>query len=168
MDVEDRGASLWERDLPLIMFRNRIQLRRWAARMLAVWLCGVAIGVAHACFAPALADSGEPRAKNFADGGAATQQVEHARASHHAEPDGPVANHGSPSKPNCQDFCAKSAVAIPPLKTTLDDIYGHALPPSATAMVVAPPAPLPDPLLPPRRDGAVAPPITIAFLRLAL
>ncbi|MCW5659969.1 MAG: hypothetical protein KIT60_19895 [Burkholderiaceae bacterium] len=167
MEVEDRGASLCERDLPLIMFRNRIQLRRWAARMLAVWLCGVAIGVAHACFAPAFADSGEPQARNFADGGAATQRVEHAHASHHAEPDGPVAHHGSPSKPNCQDFCAKSAVAIPPLKTALDDL-GHALPPPATAMVVAPPAPVPDPLLPPRRDGAAAPPITIAFLRLAL
>jgi hypothetical protein len=150
------------------MFRSRNQIRRWAARMLVVWLCGVAIGVAHACFVPAFADSGEHRAKNFADGDAVTQQVEHAHASHHAESDGPPSHHGSPGKPNCQDFCDKSAVSILPLKTVLDDLYGHALPPSASAIVVAFPAASPDHLLLPRRDGAVAPPITIEFLRLAL
>jgi hypothetical protein len=154
--------------LPVVMFRNRSQLRRWAARMLFVWLCGVAIGVAHACFAPAFADLGDVRAEPVAHGNVASQQVEHTRTSHHAEPDGLLPQHDSLGKPNCQDFCEKSAVSIPPLKTALDDLYGYALPPSASAIAVAFPAASPDHLLLPRRDGGLALPITIAFLRLAL
>lgn len=136
--------------------------------MLFVWLCGVAIGVAHACFAPAFADIGDVRAEPVARGDAASQQVEHARASHHAGTDGVLPQHDSLGKPNCQEFCEKSAVSIAPLKTALDDLYGYALPPSASVNAVAFPVASPDHLFLPRRDGGLALPITIAFLRLAL
>jgi len=136
--------------------------------MLFVWLCGVAIGVAHACFAPTLADSSGMRAKPVAVGDAVSQQIEHARTSHHAEHDGPLPGHDSLGKPNCQDFCDKSAVSIPPLKTALDDLHGSALPSTASAIAIAFPAASPDHLLLPRRDGGLASPITILFLRLAL
>jgi hypothetical protein len=75
---------------------------------------------------------------------------------------------GSLSQANCQDFCDKAAVSIPPLKSALDDDQLHAVI-APTAMTVVPmPAFAPVQLRVPRRDGVLAPPIPIAFLRLAL
>jgi hypothetical protein len=59
-------------------------------------------------------------------------------------------------------------VSIPPLKSALDDDQLHAVI-APTAMTVVPmPAFAPVQLRVPRRDGVLAPPIPIAFLRLAL
>jgi hypothetical protein len=85
--------------------------------------------------------------------------------SHHAE--GAV-HQGSLAKTNCQDFCGKAKVSIPPLKSVLGDAQSDAVI-AATAVTVLPmPALVPAPLWVPRRDGVQAPPIPIAFLRLAL
>ena len=43
------------------MFRYRCQLRRWAARVLFLWLLGVASGGVNACLGPSLADGNGQR-----------------------------------------------------------------------------------------------------------
>jgi hypothetical protein len=155
------------------MFRHRRQLRRWAARMLVLWLFGVGVGMANACLAP--------HAVGLPDGPVRTSaaaEVSHPGAdadrhalhpgSHHSH-DAQGADHDGPTaSPNCQDFCDKVAVSMPPLKSALDQLQGHALPASA-ASTAAPVAPVlwVQPRMP-RRHGAWAPPIPISFLRLAL
>ncbi len=130
------------------MFRHRRQLRLWAVRLLLAWLFGMGAGVANACLVAGAAELG------------AHLQTNMEADSHHEQ---------VPGKSNCQDFCEKSAVSMCPMKSVLDDVHGPALPPSALAVVLEVPAPLPDPVLLPRRDGVLAhPPITITLLRLAL
>lgn len=154
------------------MFWDRSQLRRWAARMLVLWVLGVVTGVAHACLAPNLAGLSSRStgvvAVDSKPGAVVPDEVHHGSHQKQISLDGLFAHHDGAGKSSCQDFCEKSSISIPPLKTALDDLQGQALPPSASAMAVAPPAVLPDELLLPRRDGGLAPPITIAFLRLAL
>ena len=156
------------------MFRHRQQLRRWAARVLLMWLFGVGAGVANACIttgqvAPAVA---------VASHLVAVADAHHNVVSHdHVQADGgslpsqidDVPTHlGNLSKANCQDFCDKATVSIPPLKSALDDVQSHAVI-AVTAVTVLPmPAFAPVQLRVPRRDGVQAPPIPIAFLRLAL
>lgn len=140
--------------------------------MLFVWLFGFALGVVHACLAPTSADpGGAERSLPAAAGDAAARQLGAEQASHHAGTDGMQdrAHDDSPGCSDCQALCEKSADPIPALVSVPDDLHADALPPSATVLTVAPLAAPPDPLLPtPHRDGAVGPPITIAFLRLAL
>lgn len=139
------------------MFRHRQPLRRWAALLLLLWLFGVGAGVANACLAPSLVPSSGPAAGH-----------DHAGAGHasgHESGDhGPV----SPAEANCQDFCDKSTVSVTPLKSAVGEVDAHALPPQVAATVLqVPAAPAALPWVP-RRDGGLAPPIPIAFLRLAL
>ena len=72
------------------------------------------------------------------------------------------------SKANCQDFCDKATVSIPPLKSALDDVQSHAAIATAVASVLPMPAIAPVHSWVRRRDGVKSPPIPIAFLRLAL
>jgi hypothetical protein len=133
------------------MFRHRQQLRRWAARVLFLWLFGVATSVANACFTTVQA-----------------VPVAASAASHQVDGDDAAGHHGSLAKTNCQDFCGKASVTIPLLKSALDDVQSHAL--VATATTVTLPMPAFAPVQPwvPRMDGARSPPIPITFLRLAL
>lgn len=150
------------------MFRHRQPLRRWAAFALLLWLFGVGAGVAHACLTLGLSAPG-----NGPDGSATRSEVVHedtavaasagchgAGQAHHDD--------GVPGKTNCQDFCDKASVSIPPLKAALDDVLGAALLFPAVAGVVPVPALAPVQAWVPRRSGVGAPPIHIAFLRLTL
>ena len=154
------------------MFRNRRQLRRWATRVLLLWLFGVAAGVAHACLAPNLVGLSEgalssPDAARVAHHDAGAAQVPHhgPAASEAARTPG---EHEPAANLNCQDFCDKATVSMPQQKSTLDDVHGAALPPrTASAVLAVPDLPRARPWVP-RRDGVWSPPIPIAFLRLAL
>jgi hypothetical protein len=156
------------------MFRHRQQLRQWAARVLLLWLFGIAAGVANACIAteqvtPVAAAASSVAA--VADAHFDAVGHDHAQAdglglaSHHADDSTHIANL---SKANCQDFCDKATVSIPPVKSALDDVQSHAVI-AMTAMTVVPmPAFVPVQLPVPRREDVLVPPIPIAFLRLAL
>ncbi|MDP1900360.1 MAG: hypothetical protein Q8K96_07890 [Rubrivivax sp.] len=156
------------------MFQHRQQLRRWAARVLLLWLFGVGIGVAHACLTPSLAGLGGELAAMSMDVDAVPHEVAAPQGAHHPGADQPGHHEradGEPAssvKSNCQDFCDKASVSIPPLKAALDDALGHGLPPMAAAAVLPVPAFQPVQWWVPRRDGVAAPPVPIAFLRLTL
>lgn len=128
------------------MFRHRRHLHRWACRLVVLWLFGIAAGVAHACMVADLARTD-------------VQQL--------AAAAGP-ADAASDCTANCQNFCVKSSVSIPTVKTAGDDAGGHGLPPPAVLAGL----PMPDAPAAQRwtlgLEGGHAPPITIAFLRLAL
>jgi len=141
------------------MFRHRQPLRRWATLVLLLWLFGVGAGVAHACLAPSLVAPGEGSEATPAQ--VAAVDGCHGSAQGHADD-------GVPGKTNCQDFCDKASVSIPPLKAALDDVLGAALLFPSVAAVVPVSAFAPVQAGVPRRDGVWAPPIHIALLRLAL
>lgn len=149
------------------MFRYRHQLRRWAARVLLLWLFGVGAGIANACITTG----------QVAPGAAVANHLVAVVAHGHAQADGaglPSQSEDAPthlgnlSKANCQDLCDKATVSIPPLKSALDDIQSHAVIAMTAVTVLPMPAFVPLQLQVPRRDGVLAPPILIAFLRLAL
>lgn len=154
------------------MFRRPQQLRRWALRVLLVWLFGLGLGVANACLA----------AQQFAGGGetfhgkAEVQAAEFAAApagcEHHsvAAPDQSRHDPGDSSpKSNCESFCERAGVTIPPQKSVLDNYQLHVLPlPMVAALTVPPSVDVSADVGAPRRDGARPLPIPIAFLRLAL
>ena len=150
------------------MFRHRRQLRQWAARVLLLWLFGMGVGVANGCLA-----AGGPTAAHGAavveahPHAAGTAGDGHQHASHAPHP-ADCDHQGAPAKRNCQDFCDKTTMSIPPLKSALDHAEGPALAPREIAMACPHAASTDDRTWEPRRDGALAPPITIAFLRLAL
>jgi len=155
------------------MFSHRQQLRRWATCLLVLWLFGVGIGIANACMAPHAAGpaDGSVRMSTAAEvshpGAGEDRDAGHSGPHHSHEAEG--ADRGGPTaSANCQDFCDKVAVSMPPLKSTLDQVQGQALLPSA-ASTTAPVAPLlwVQPWMP-RRHAVWAPPIPISFLRLAL
>lgn len=156
------------------MFLHRHQLRRWAARVLLVWLFGVAAGVANACLAPAWDGHHAQASVNVpaVDSGHDEAEMPLGHEAHDgatSERSGAADHGGLPAKANCQDFCQKSTVSIPPVKSALDQFDAHALAPLAIATVLPVPAFQPEQFWLPRRDGGLAPPpITIAFLRLAL
>lgn len=156
------------------MFRYPHQVRRWAARVLVLWLFGLGLSIANACLttgqaAPAAATESHR---------VAVVEVHHDVAFHdHAQADVDVlplqsadaqVHHGSLAKTNCQDFCGKATVSIPALKLGLDDVQSHVVIATAAVTVLPMPAVAPVLLWVPRRDGVQAPPIPIAFLRLAL
>lgn len=143
------------------MFRHRAQLRRWAAGVLVLWLFGVMSGVAHACLAQDASGTATASADVAAvmDSGHDTvhSKASPAQRSHHDQPGGA----------NCQDFCQKSGLSIPPLKA-LDNLLNPAVLPPAPPIAVLPPVAVPDHLAVPLAEGGQPPPIPIAFLRLAL
>lgn len=152
----------------MLRHRHRQPLRRWAAHVLFLWLFGVVAGVANACLIPALNAPAEH-----------TAQVEdQAPSPHH----GDVINSSTTSlvgnqvpggdessgTANCLDFCDKASISIPPLKSALDDGQAQALAPPALPTILPVPAFVPIRQQPLRRIDVAAPPIPIAFLRLAL
>jgi len=146
------------------MFGNRRQLRRWAVRVLLMWLFGVATGVANACLVQVSSDLG-PAAIEHAGKAERAQHLAGAQASanQHAKDD----DEAGAGKANCQDFCEKAAVSAPGLKSPFDSFDVGPAPVFAS---MAMPAPTAVSLLQPaaRFDGRGAPPILIAFRRLAL
>jgi hypothetical protein len=161
-------------DQSTAMFRHRQQLRRWAARVLLLWLFGVGAGIANACITTGQAAPVAAAASHLV---AAVETHYDAVTHDHAQADGSglpshgsdlPAHQGSLSKVNCLDLCDKATVSIPPQKSALDEVQSHAVI-AATALTVLPmPAFAPVQLWVPRRDGVQAPPIPIAFLRLTL
>lgn len=154
------------------MFCHRNQIRRWAARVLLLWLLGVGVGVANACLAPVAAGLAGPDMASAVGQASPSTAVPAAEASHHGAHhglhDGGKAQPASHAKSNCQDFCEKARVTIPPLKVAPGDLQGLALPPATVAVVL--PAPVFQPVQSwlPRRDGVATLPIALAFVRLAL
>ena len=170
------------------MFQHRRALRRLATQVLLLWVFALAAGIANACVPNLAGVTGATgsggalqRAANagpFLDT-AADEDEAAAPAPCHAVADAALADrsdsndgaghHGNFAKANCQDFCAKTSVSIPASKTALDDLQAHAIVATATAAAIPAPAFVPVQPRVPRRDGAQgAPPILIAFLRLAL
>lgn len=156
------------------MFRHRRQLRQWAARVLLLWLFGIAAGVANACITTEKVTPVAAATSHLAE----AVEVHHDVVAHdHVQSEGVgLSSHGaddsthiaSLSKANCQDFCDKATVSIPPVKSALDDSQSHAVIAMTAVTVLPMPAFVPVQLRMPRRDGVLAPPIPIAFLRLAL
>jgi hypothetical protein len=136
----------------IFMFRHRQLLRRWAARLLVLWLLGVGISVANAC---------------LTSGVATPDHVAHS-TSPALHGGGATAHHGSLVTANCQDFCAKVTVSVPLLKAALDDVQAHAMGPIQIGPAVPVPAEAPVQPWKPRQDTVLALPIAIAYLRLAL
>lgn len=142
--------------------------------MLLLWLFGVAVSMANACLATV---------PTIPVASAASHQVDalgmgHEATTHQHEPlesaalpahsDDAAAHHRSLAKANCQDFCGKATVTIPPLKSALDDAQSQALVAAATTVALPMPTFAPVQRWVPRRDGVRSPPIPIPFLRLAL
>lgn len=154
------------------MFRHRQQLRRWAARVLVFWLFGLGGSIANACLITGQSAPVVATVSQLVEAVEAHHDVaSHGHGASEALPahSGQAAVHeGSLAKANCQDFCDKATVSIPPLKSALDDVQFHAAITTAAVTVLPMPAFAPLRLWVPRRDGVRAPPIHIAFLRLAL
>lgn len=152
------------------MFRHRQQLRRWAARLLFLWLFGVGLGIANACLVvPGMVMSAPSHAWRVTDSMASQAHgVEHGMFGWAADDQNASAEPDSQGQPDCVDCCDKASASTPLLKSALDGLQGHAA--VAPAMATALPMLAFEPLQPwmPRRDGVLAPPIPIAFLRLAL
>jgi hypothetical protein len=123
--------------------------------MLFVWVFGIGAGFANACLSTLPTEHT----------GAHPAHASEVAATHH---DGAEDPHASPVNPNCQDFCDRTSVSIPTLKAALDDVQAHALIPQVVATALPVLIFEPVQLRVPRRDGVRAPPIRIAFLRLAL
>ena len=156
------------------MFRHRTQLRRWAARVLLLWLFGVGSGAVNACLAPKLVVPGGLLSGHAAVVGVVSRDAKVARAapchgsSEHHQVVGTADPQGSPGRSTCQDFCDKAAVSIPPLKFALDDVQGHGLLRAVVPVFLAGSPASPIQQWVPRPAGARAPPIPIVFLRMAL
>jgi len=153
------------------MFRRPQQLRRWALRVLLVWLFGLGLGVANACLA----------AQQFAGGDEAFQAVANVQAADDAAAPADCEHHSvavldqswhdqqdSKPKSNCESFCERAGVTIPPQKSVLDNYQFQVLPPPMGALTVPASVDVSADVGAPRRDGARPLPIPIVFLRLAL
>ena len=153
------------------MFRHRRQLHRCAVWVLLLWWFGIGAGFANACLAANMAHLSVPAAVQVV----ALQASDEPTAARAAQPGSQAQPHHSGMghhevalKTNCQDFCDKSAFSMPPLKLALDHAAADA-PLASTVAGACPVAGLaPISLWLPRRHAGRAPPIRIAFLRLAL
>lgn len=144
------------------MFRNRRQLQRWARRLLVFWLVGIAAGVANACVVADRATA-DAQQRSTAMVAAAAMSGSAADSGHQDAP-GDASHAG---KASCQEVCVKSSVAIPPVKSDADTAGGQG-PAPAHVVVALPPDALVVQHWAPGRERGHAPPIAIAFLRLAL
>ena len=157
-----------------MMFRHRQNLRRWAARVLLLWLFGVGAGVANACLGPGPGAMGSLPSVFAGHVGADHHDATAGGLAYGQDPSLAVAHggvggdEGTPIKSNCVDFCDKASISIPPLKSPLDNLQGQALQFAAVSFVQAVSAGLPAHRWDPRPQVHWAPSIHIAFLRLAL
>ena len=112
---------------------NRRQLRRWAERVLLLWVFGLSSGVASACWAgnmarleglqlpPAVA------VKAVQGDGALPECALHSGV--HPQDDAGTGGHEhSGAKTICNAYCDMSALSVSPLKSSLDHSPGPALP----------------------------------------
>jgi hypothetical protein len=147
------------------MFRHRQSLRRWAVRVLFLWLFGLVAATAHACL---VTPPAAPVAAKAVEGRLA--QSHDLEAARHTPNDatGLAADDPQAAHPNCVDFCDKASISITPLKSALDAVqaYGLALPMATTPLRVA--AFAPAPWHAPRQADRWAPPIRVVLVRLAL
>ena len=156
------------------MFCHRQQLRRWATRVLLVWLFGLGIGVANACLAASIFEvarhsiAGSAASAPEHEGTAAEDRSHYAGVTQSVSDEAAADQRGVADKSSCQNFCDRASVSVPPQKSFVDDAHVPALPPPVAATVVPVPAFPPVRVWVARRDAALAPPIPIAFLRLAL
>ena len=153
------------------MFRHRQQLRQWAARVLLLWLFGIGAGFANACITTAPAAAAASHIVAVVDAHHDVVSHDHAQAASAGLPSQSTeapAHLGNLSKANCQDFCDKSAISIPSLKSALDLAQADALLPPVAAILYAVAACEPVQWWSPRRGGVLGLPITITLLRLAL
>jgi hypothetical protein len=140
--------------------------------MLLVWLTGVCLGVAQACVPSAapLADATALPASRLAPHCHAVQVVAAEAGSTWGGDHRAGADPAPPGKSNCQDYCEKSTLSVPPPAKLLD----HGVPDSLVQWSLS--LTLPEP---PTRSATAAqsmrqaddiagPSITIEFLRLAL
>jgi hypothetical protein len=154
------------------MFRRPQQLRRWALRVLLVLLFGIGLGVANACLAAQQFAGGDEAFQATADVKAAGYAAAPAGCEHTSVPVPDQSRHDqhdSSQKSNCESFCERAGVTIPPQKSFLDNYQLHVLPlPMVAALVVPASVDVSADEGETRRDGATPLPIPIAFLRLAL
>lgn len=155
----------------MTMFRHRQQLRRWALRVLLVWLFGLGLGVANACLAAKQFEPGPSTVSATAAASGTAQDVMPEGCDHHVVAASGASQgdpHGTAAKSNCESFCERASVSIAPQKSMLGDLQAHALP--AIARVSSQPLPVdaPVPRWVPCREGVRPRRIAIAFLRLAL
>lgn len=123
--------------------------------MLFVWVFGIGAGFANACLSTLPTEHANLHPAHAAE----------VAGAHHDGDDDP---HGSPVNPNCQVFCDEASVSIPTLKAALDGVQAHALIHQMIVTTLQVPVFGPVQLRVPRWAGVRAPPIPIAFLRLAL
>lgn len=165
------GAYLFEFLNQPLMFRSHRQLRRWALRVLCVWLFGLGLGVANACLAAQQFSGGGDTFQGVVEAQAADIEVAPAGCEHHSVAAPDQSQHGqddSSPKSNCESFCERAGVTIPPQKSALDNYQFHVLPPPMAALTVPASIDVSADVQAPRREGAWPLPIPIAFLRLAL
>lgn len=153
------------------MILRRRQLHRWALRVLFVWLFGLGLGVANACLAAAQFESEPSTLLPTAVASGIAPDAMPEGCVHHAVPG--VSQGGGESqssKSNCESFCERASVSIPPQTSMLGDLQAHAHALAAVALGSVLPAPVNTPVLrwERRRDGVRPQPILITFLRLAL
>lgn len=170
-DADNGPANL---DQPRDMFRHRQQLRQWAARVLLLWLFGIVAGIANACSGTGLVAPVATATSYLVVPEVAHQDAvahDHAKANGAGLPsqnDNAPAYIGNSPKASCQDCCDMAASSIPPLKSARNDIQPQAVVAMAVVTVMQVPTIAPMQLWVPRRDGVLAPPVPMPFLRLAL
>ena len=154
------------------MFRHQHQCRRWAARVLLLWLFGVGAGVANACLVAVAAQPDSLSAASFAGSHhdvAALYRAHDHGPSQRNEHAGHPGHSAPPASSSCQHYCDTAGISIPSQKSAFDDGHGNALFLLTTATaVVRDPGFAPARQWVPRWDSVPAPPIQIAFMRLAL
>ena len=153
------------------MFRRHQQLRRWALRVLWVWLFGLGLGVANACLAAEQFAGGSNSFLGEAEALTASSEAATEECEHHAVAAPEQTQHDpddSSLKSNCESFCERAGVTIPPQKSALDNYQSHVLPPPMAVLTVPASVDVSADVRAPRRDGARPLPIPIAFFRLAL
>ena len=104
----------WKASDQDFMFRHRQQLRRWAARVLLVWLFGVGTGVAHACLSSNPAQPSGPAAAHatgevMAHHGAAAVAQPLGSAQAQAD-EGAPGEQGPAARSSCVDYCEKASI----------------------------------------------------------
>jgi hypothetical protein len=142
--------------------------------MLLMWVFSLGACLANACLSTGSAYAASHDVARATGAVAVHLDAAADEGCHHVQlalsaDEGLPAHQDAAAKTNCQDFCGKATVSIPPLKSALDDLQAHALIArvfTTTALPVLPFTPA-QPWVP-RRDGVQAPPILFTFLRLAL
>jgi hypothetical protein len=155
---------MW-RSLYLAMTFKPLALRRWAAHAAFLWLFGLSMGVVNACLAHGGGGLQGPQATLGFH--AADASAQHAPC-HGGAGDAAGDAGGSSTKSNCQDFCEKAATASPAAKSGLDGGQPQMAPAVARSAIVPMPPRGTVPRWQARRPPVLAPPIRLAFLRLAL